>query len=500
MEEKDLLELFGISEEYLDKSRKKQDSQKKEKKGTDSKKNTAKTEAEYSLPVTVYGSGYTLTISVEDLSSGESEQEGISYKALTKALKEKFPALDAFSFYLKRVEDMGQGDLVLYQKLSEGDESGGEGIICYGDTKLYFPGGPLEKAVKFWCREHPEFQGCHMAYNSTKRVYHPFFSGNTDRKLYEMPIQIGIMQHIMRIPKGDKKMSLKELQDIYVKEYPFYKGCSFFYSKEQRLLIPIMEEKSRNSKVEKVELPIRIRMALSEVEYGPEDFQGKEEVSLEDIRRKLEMIYPEYSKERTIMEYDERHFIIPILKSSSKGVILRSRCTDYAFYMAEGRNGNLYRIEKTPIGEFAVCLSEESERPEFHFALPKIPEMILEEVMHFFLQNWKCEAACQIFYEKNEGYSIYYPPQKATGVSVSFERNLELEYRKTLVMDLHSHGSLPAFFSAQDNRDEKGTRLFLVAGNLGGKPQICIRAGIIGRFTELAYEDIFEVDKDKRNR
>ena len=55
------------------------------------------------------------------------------------------------------------------------------------------------------------------------------------------------------------------------------------------------------------------------------DFQGKEEVSLEDIRRKLEMIYPEYSKERTIMEYDERHFIIPILKSSSKGVILRSR-------------------------------------------------------------------------------------------------------------------------------------------------------------------------------
>ncbi len=75
--------------------------------------------------------------------------------------------------------------------------------------------------------------------------------------------------------------------------------------------------------------------------------------------------------------------------------------------------------------------------------------------------------------------------------SVSFKRDYALECTKTLVMDMHSHGRIQAFFSGQDDRDEKGTRLFLVAGNLYDEPQVLVRAGITGRFVDLDIRDIF---------
>ena len=214
-------------------------------------------------------------------------------------------------------------------------------------------------------------------------------------------------------------------------------------------------------------------------------------MTLEEIRGKLEFLYPEFSKERTKMEYDKRHFVIPILQGSSKGVRICSRSKEYALYIVEGRDKLLYRIEKTPIGQFAVCLSEPCDKPEFHFSLPRIPSWVFDEAMSFFILNKTHEVACQIFYTMEEGYSVYYPQQKYSTSAVSFLRNPQLEAEKTLVMDLHSHGSLPAFFSQQDNRDEKGTRLFFVAGNLHSEPQIRIRAGIIGRFVEVNIEDIF---------
>lgn len=42
----------------------------------------------------------------------------------------------------------------------------------------------------------------------------------------------------------------------------------------------------------------------------------------------VEKIYPEYSKERTEMLYDEeKKFVIPILKSSRKGLIVHNTRT-----------------------------------------------------------------------------------------------------------------------------------------------------------------------------
>ena len=485
MEQDSLLDLFGITEKDLERKSAKSDT-KKGKTGTSSAKSgRSKAGNFYELPVTVYGCGYSCTVP-------KVEDKQISHNRLTEYLRKEFAALEAFSFKLKKTEEK---DLVITQDLKAEEEelTIGETKICYGDTELHFSGGTIEDAKEMWCQEHPEFTECSMAYSKEKKVLLPFFESNTAAgKTYDTPLQIGIMQHILQIEGEEKGVTLEKLQEQYFKKYPFYKGCSFFFSEEENLLIPVFEESRNEKKSDVISLPVKVRTALTELEYGPEDFGGKTSVKLEDIRMKLEQIYPEFSKERTHMEYDKRHFIIPILKGSTKGVVIRSRNQNYGLYIVEGCDGKTHRIEKTPVGEFAVCISDPEEEPEFHFALPKIPGEILEEVMQFFLDNREHEVACQLFYTKEEGYTIYYPRQDYSLAAVTFERDPILESQKTLVMDMHSHGGMPAFFSAQDNRDEKGTRLYMVAGNLYRTPQIRVRAGIIGHFLDLYCGDLFE--------
>lgn len=483
MEQKNLFDLFGITIEDLEKKAAKKNKDKQGKTKPE-KYGRGRGGNKYALPVTVYGCGYSFTVSDE-------EEKEIPNDRLLKLLSEHFRGLEAFTYSVKQTKDKA---LIILQPLKEEadkDKVIGEVTICYGDTEMHFCGGTMDEAKKAWCEEHPEFIGCQMAYNEKKQVVLPFFASNTTAgKLYDTPIQIGIMQHILQIEEEKENVKLESLKESYLKVYPFYEGCSFFDSEAKNLLIPVMEEPGKK-KSDKIKLPITVRAALSELDYGPEDFDGKSCVSLEEIRMKLEQTFPEYSKERTIMEYDEHHFIIPILKGSTKGVIVRSRDNNYALYEVKGRDGEDYRIEKTPVGEFTVCLSKADEKPEFHFALPKIPVCILEEVLQFFLKNKEHEAACQLFYSRGEGYTIYYPEQRYSIAEVSFKRDHVLESLKILVMDLHSHGRMQAFFSRQDDRDEKGTRLFLVAGNFDKEPQICIRAGIIGCFVDVKCEDIF---------
>ena len=485
MGQENLLDLFGITESDLVKKTTKSDFKKGKSGTTATKTGGGKSNNTYDLPVTVCGCGYSCTIP-------SSEEKKISHNRLTEYLRKQFVSLETFSFTLKKTEGK---ELVITQSLKAEEEelNIGETRICYGDTELHFAGGTIEVAKELWCQEHPEFSECCMAYNKDKQVLLPFFESNTAAgKTYDTPIQIGIMQHVLLIEEKKKGVKLEALKEQYLKKFPFYKDCVFFYSEEKNLLIPVFEESGKEKKSDMISLPVRVRTALTEIEYGPEDFEGKTSVKLEDIRMKLEQIYPEFSKERTHMEYDKRHFIIPILKGSTKGVVIRSRNQDYGLYIVEGCDGETHRIEKTPVGEFAVCISNPHEEPEFHFALPKIPKKILEEVMQFFLDNREHEVACQLFYTKEEGYSVYFPRQDYSMAAVSFERNHLLELTKTLVMDMHSHGRMPAFFSLQDNRDEKGTRLFFVAGNLYKTPQIRVRAGIIGRFVDLYCGDIFE--------
>ncbi|MCL1842799.1 MAG: hypothetical protein FWF79_03220 [Defluviitaleaceae bacterium] len=60
-------------------------------------------------------------------------------------------------------------------------------------------------------------------------------------------------------------------------------------------------------------------------------------------------------------------------------------------------------------------------------------------------------------------------------------------------MDIHSHNSMKAFFSAADNKDEKATRLYTVIGRLDNYfPEIKTRISNGGKFLEIDPAEVFE--------
>jgi len=85
-----------------------------------------------------------------------------------------------------------------------------------------------------------------------------------------------------------------------------------------------------------------------------------------------------------------------------------------------------------------------------------------------------------------DGYHLWQPEQTVT------ESGVEYQTLDNVVLDLHSHGNMRPFFSATDNRDEQGFRLYGVVGRLRGVPGIRLRVGVYGYFQEVHFEDVFD--------
>ncbi|CAJ0740883.1 PRTRC system protein A [Ralstonia mannitolilytica] len=71
--------------------------------------------------------------------------------------------------------------------------------------------------------------------------------------------------------------------------------------------------------------------------------------------------------------------------------------------------------------------------------------------------------------------------------AISYERPALLQ-NESLVLDLHSHGATPAFFSATDNQDDAGeVKISCVVGDLaeGKTPSILFRLCVLGMFLQL---------------
>jgi PRTRC genetic system protein A len=84
------------------------------------------------------------------------------------------------------------------------------------------------------------------------------------------------------------------------------------------------------------------------------------------------------------------------------------------------------------------------------------------------------------------GYHFYVPVQDKNDGSVAYEVG------DSVVLDLHSHGIMGAFFSPKDNADETGLKLYGVVGMLHDKPVVKLRVGVYGYFRTLLWKDVFD--------
>jgi len=87
------------------------------------------------------------------------------------------------------------------------------------------------------------------------------------------------------------------------------------------------------------------------------------------------------------------------------------------------------------------------------------------------------------------------PEQTVTKASVESHVNLDYAHKRYIhFMDIHSHNSMEAFFSAIDDKDEKATRLYTVIGRLDKYlPDVKTRISNGGKFHEIDPSEVFEM-------
>ncbi len=80
------------------------------------------------------------------------------------------------------------------------------------------------------------------------------------------------------------------------------------------------------------------------------------------------------------------------------------------------------------------------------------------------------------FHYDGAGVRVVKPVQRATAAGViGAEGN-----PSNVILDLHSHGNMSAFWSGTDDADEQGFRAYGVIGRLNERPEIRLRLGVYG--------------------
>lgn len=171
----------------------------------------------------------------------------------------------------------------------------------------------------------------------------------------------------------------------------------------------------------------------------------------------------------------------------------------------------LFQMRKSPIGTFIVPVEdtdftkygltkkcETSFTPD-HSEIPKVPSTLLTEVIRLYREVYKTitsEVYCAIVWDKvKKDFFIHVPEQEVSAATISYENTVSIYNNPDLVviMDVHSHNVMSAFFSGVDLADEKATRYFAVIGKINDqKPEMVIRAATNGIGVSLKLADVFD--------
>ena len=105
-----------------------------------------------------------------------------------------------------------------------------------------------------------------------------------------------------------------------------------------------------------------------------------------------------------------------------------------------------------------------------------IPLRLLAAGMRWFQEDPDTERLFAVRWD-GAAYRLVVPPQAGSETSLAYEPPAGV------VAEVHSHGWARAFFSATDNADEQGLRIYGVAGRLGTPlPELRLRLGVYGHF------------------
>lgn len=113
-----------------------------------------------------------------------------------------------------------------------------------------------------------------------------------------------------------------------------------------------------------------------------------------------------------------------------------------------------------------------------------IPQYFFDLALDTFLADPQNEHYVAV--TADAGYHLYVPVQDTSSGRVAYAVG------ECVVLDIHSHGHMGAYFSGQDDKDENGLKLYAVVGNLNATPVVKLRIGVYGYFNDLAWKDVFD--------
>lgn len=145
-------------------------------------------------------------------------------------------------------------------------------------------------------------------------------------------------------------------------------------------------------------------------------------------------------------------------------------------------------------GEASAELRRTLSRADVRLKAPKIPAVWLHTVLD---HARKAGSGDQVLRPIEQMYHFHFiddrwrvalPKQDASAGRVGYKGG----DAPTIVLDLHSHHTMDAYFSPTDNRDEQGCRFYAVIGNIYTRPAIAFRLGVWGDFVKLPATTLFE--------
>jgi PRTRC genetic system protein A len=93
----------------------------------------------------------------------------------------------------------------------------------------------------------------------------------------------------------------------------------------------------------------------------------------------------------------------------------------------------------------------------------------------------------------DEGWQLIEPEQERSAASCRPLLSGAGSSHERALIEVHSHHSMAARFSATDDRDETGFRLYGVVGRLDAEPEIRMRVGLYGHFLEVPAACVMEL-------
>lgn len=122
-----------------------------------------------------------------------------------------------------------------------------------------------------------------------------------------------------------------------------------------------------------------------------------------------------------------------------------------------------------------------------------LTERVNHNILSYLVESSRmCLPNEALFYLKYKtNWQVIIPPQFAVMNRVKPEG--QMSGYENVILEVHSHNTMGAFFSEEDDRDETGFRIYAVLGRLDrSRPEILVRVGIYGHRAIVPANLVFQ--------